>query len=143
MILLIGILVAPLMLLIGGLAIDVSAYGQRDAKLQVCADAMVLASASATYWVEPEPPATEGHWETPLAPMHTYHQLNCAGATLEAPTVVGQPPEVGVVLRSTYDASLLRLIGLDHLNLAAGAKAVRINITEEERPQPGRSALVR
>ena len=135
------IAVVPLMLVIGGFGIDIAAYSAQDARLQVCADAAATAAASSTYWVEPEPPETEGHWELDITQVSRFQHLNCAGAALEAPTVVGQPPEVGVVLRTTYDPSLLRLIGLDHLNLAAGAKAVRSNTKESERPDPGRSRL--
>jgi hypothetical protein len=135
------ILVVPLMILIGGLSVDLAALGQRDAKLQSCADSAVLAAASSTYWVEPEPPATEGRWELDLSQVTRFHQLNCPGAALEAPTATGQPPTVAVTLRTVSETSLLRVIGLQQLNVAAHAKAVRRNILEAERPDPGRSRL--
>ena len=143
MILLTTILVLPLMLILGGVALDLTVYGARDTKLQACADSMVLAAASSTYWVEPEPPETEGRWEMPLAPVALYQTLNCPGATLDAPTLVGQPPVVTVTLHSISETSLLRVAGINALNLAATASAVRRNTTETERLDPGHSALTR
>jgi hypothetical protein len=136
-----AITVIPLMLIIGGLSVDLAAYGQRDSKLQSCADAAATAAAASTYWVPPEPPEVEGHWELHLTQVYTYHQLNCRTAVLEAPSAIGQPPVVHVVLRSTSETSLLKVLGIQSLQLGAQAKAKRYNTKESERPDPGRSRL--
>ena len=143
MILLTTILVLPLMLIFAGIAVDVAAVGQRDAELQTCADAAATAAASSTYWVPPEPPETEGHWDLDIAQASTYHVLNCPGATLAAPTATGQPPVVRVAVSGTSETSFLKILGIQQLAVAAVAEAVRKNTTEAERPDAGRSRLVK
>ena len=143
MILLSTILCLPLMLILGGVALDLTVYGARDTKLQACADAMVLASASATYWQPDDEavPLGPGQWITPTAPGVLYQTLNCPTAVADAPTLVGSPAVVSVTLHAISETSLLRVAGINALNLAATASAVRANTLEAERLDPGRSRL--
>lgn len=148
MIFFVTVLVLPLMLVLSGLAIDLAALGTARDRAQVASDAAATAGASSIRFQKFDPDCVKdcgGIWILPsMNTVITYAEQN----GFSDPTVVFSPaePSVTVTVTGSSPTSFLRLLGFNRFDTIAMAKAIRTNVSQEEKdaanPTPGHSRLV-
>ena len=140
------IVLVPMMLIVAGLGIDVSALATLRDRVQLAADAAAVAGASSIHFVKDIPECTvdcTGHWAMSLDIPRAYAALN--GFNEATITFNPAEPSVTVTISTAMSTSLLRLIGIQVLSTGAISKAIRMNVDQAakdaEPPAAGRSRL--
>ena len=138
-----SILVVPLVLMLGALTVDLPVLFRERVRAQAAADSAAVAGASSTTWLPDDPacvgPSCPGTWQVNPDVPKAYSALN----GYPSPTVTTNltTPSVRVVISTSTETVFARLIGLNRLSTTVVAEAIRRNIEEAQRLDPGRSAL--